>query len=249
MLKRRRWLLLLLILPIVAAVGFVIWANAGPDPMPRALEALEDGAAVAVSTDRWLVFESVDGEADIGLVFYPGGRVDPRAYAPPMRALAEEGVQTVIVPMPLNLAVLAPNRAADVTDAYPEIDQWAVGGHSLGGAMAARFAHQRPGAVGGLVLWVSYPAQNDDLSGRDLEVTSIYGTRDGLAAVETVVDSSRLLPPDTEWVRIEGGNHAQFGWYGTQSGDEAATISREEQQEIVISATLDLLQSLKEDGE
>jgi pimeloyl-ACP methyl ester carboxylesterase len=155
--------------------------------------------------------------------------------------LAQEGYLVVIAPMPLNLAILAPDRAADVMTAFPEIDRWAVGGHSLGGAMAARFAYQNPDTVQGLVLWAAYPASTDDLSGLPVAVTSIYGTRDGLTTGAKITASRALLPGDTRWVVIEGGNHAQFGWYGPQPGDGTATVSREEQQRQIVAATLELL--------
>ena len=75
-------------------------------------------------------------------------------------------------------------------------------------------------------------------------MTSIYGTLDGLATTEKIAASRPQLPPTTEWVAIAGGNHAQFGWYGPQSGDNPATISREEQQRQIVEATLRLLVSL-----
>jgi len=143
--------------------------------------------------------------------------------------------------MPLNLAILAPDRAADVMAAFPEIDRWAVGGHSLGGAMAARFAYQNPDTVRGLVLWAAYPASTDDLSGLPLAVTSIYSTRDGLATGAKIAASRTLLPSGTRWVAIERGNHAQLGWYGPQPGNGTATVSRKEQQRQVVAATLELL--------
>ncbi|NJN82459.1 MAG: alpha/beta hydrolase, partial [Caldilineaceae bacterium] len=147
--------------------------------------------------------------------------------------------------MPLNLAVLAPDRAADVIAAFPAIDQWAVAGHSLGGAMAATFAYDNPSAVDGLALWAAYPPGGNSLADRDdLAVTSIYGTLDGLATVEEIDLSRPLLPASTAFVAIEGGNHAQFGWYGDQAGDNPATISRAEQQAQTVSATMALLDSL-----
>ena len=100
----------------------------------------------------------------------------------------------VIAPMPLNLTFFAPDRAADVIAAFPEIRNWAVGGHSLGGAMAARFASQKPDAVQGLVLWAAYPASTGDLSAYSIVATYIYGTRDGLAAGDRI-NTSRLLYP------------------------------------------------------
>ena len=191
-----------------------------------------------------MAFSPVGADPSAGLVLYPGGRVDYRAYAPAARAIASEGFLVVIVPMPFGLAVLAPERALEIAEAYPEVDKWAIGGHSLGGAMAARFAYQHPELVEGLVLWASYPAANDDLSSRDIEVTSIYGTRDGLATFEDIDDSRPLLPAGTRWVAIEGGNHAQFGWYGEQRRDNEATISRALQQQQVIETTVELMRRL-----
>ena len=244
--RLKRWWWLLLLLPILGLAAIVIWAGTGPGPMPEALAALESDAGVLVETAPWLVFRPANQDPSIGLILYPGGRVDPRAYAPTARALAEEGYLVVIVPMPLNLAVLAPGRAAEVMAAFPGIESWAVGGHSLGGAMAANYAHSNPEAARGLVLWAAYPAASDDLSGYQLAASSIYGTRDGLATPDKIDASRPLLPPDTQWTAVEGGNHAQFGWYGPQSGDDEATISREEQQAKIVAATLQLLLQLNE---
>jgi dienelactone hydrolase len=137
--------------------------------------------------------------------------------------------------------VFDPGAAADVISAYPEIKNWAVGGHSLGGAMAANFAHKNPAQIDGLFFWAAYPASSDNLSGQDINVISIYGTLDGLATGDKINASRPLLPADTTWVAIEGGNHAQFGWYGEQPGDNPATISREEQQAQVIEAMFKFL--------
>jgi dienelactone hydrolase len=241
-LKRWWWLLPLMLILIFG--GFVIWASTAAAPMPEALAALQSDSQVQVETDPWLVFRPVGDDPAVGLILYPGARVDPRAYAPAARALAQEGYLVVIAPMPLNLAIFAPDRAAEVMAAFPGVDRWALGGHSLGGAMSARFAYQNPDAVQGLVLWAAYPASTDDLSSHSLAVTSIYGTRDGLATGDKIAASRPLLPLDTSWVAIEGGNHAQFGWYGSQSGDNTATISREEQQDQIVAATLSLLMGL-----
>jgi hypothetical protein len=242
--KSKRWLWLLLILPILLGAGFVIWASTPLGPMPEALAALALDSTVTVETEPWLVFRPATTEPTTGFVLYPGGRVDYRSYAPTARALAATGYLVVIPPMPLSLAVLAPGRAAEVIDAFPEIETWAVGGHSLGGAMAAHYVYENPGTVDGLVLWASYPPSSDDLSGRqDLAVVSIYGTLDRQAE-EGIPASRTLLPVATEWVVIEGGNHAQFGWYSEQPGDNPATISREAQQAEIVAATAAFLKAL-----
>lgn len=229
---------------LLAAGVFVVWASMAAQPMPEALAALQSDSKVIVTTQDSLVFRPAGAVPDTGLVFYPGARVDPRAYAPAAHEIASGGYLVVIVPMPLNLAVFGSGKASGVIAAYPEIKHWALGGHSLGGAMAAHFAHDHPGEVQGLSLWASYPAEGDNLASGSLAVTSIYGTRDGLATHQKVDASRKLLPTGTRYVPIEGGNHAQFGWYGPQDGDNAATTSREDQQKQVTSATEQLLQSL-----
>jgi len=112
--------------------------------------------------------------------------------------------------------------------------------------MAARFVDGNRSAADGLVLWAAYPDASNDLSGSTLPATSIYATLDGLATGEKIAASRPLLPLETQWVAILGGNHAQFGWYGPQAGDNPATISREAQQEQIIEATVELLARLSQ---
>jgi pimeloyl-ACP methyl ester carboxylesterase len=126
--------------------------------------------------------------------------------------------------------------------AFPAIRHWVVGGHSLGGVAAAAYASGHH--VDGLVLWASYPS-NDSLKNSNTKVISIYGTQDisGLGAFD---HSHDLLPPDTEYVAIQGGNHAQFGDYGVQPGDKAATITRAEQQKQAVEATVQFLKEISQ---
>lgn len=242
---RRRWWVLALI-PLLLVAGFVFWAISVPAPMPEAMNAMDSTTEVAVEAEEWLIFRPVDMEPDTGLVLYPGGRVDPRSYAPAAQAIAAEGFLVAIVSVRLNLAVLSPERANEVIEAFPEIEQWAIGGHSLGGVMAARYADRHPELIDGVVLWAAYPAEGNDLSASDLEVLSLYGTRDGLTTLADIEASRYLLPEDATVLAIEGGNHAQFGWYGAQEEDLPATISREAQQAQIVEATAELLRSITE---
>jgi len=246
---RGKWLRTFLgfmgLLVVVVVAGFMLWGNTPLPPMPEAEAALNSDTQVTVKMGDWIVFQPAIEPANTGLIFYPGGRVDPRAYAPAARAIAQEGYLVVIVRMPLNLAVFHPGAAADVIAAYPDIRSWAVGGHSLGGAMAANFVKNHPGVVKGLALWASYPASRDDLSQSGLHLVSIYGSLDGLATGGKIDASRSLLPKDTIWVTIQGGNHAQFGWYGEQPGDNAAAISRQDQQTQIIQATVSLLERIR----
>jgi len=243
----RRWWLWLLLIPVLAIAGFVGWASIASPATPQAVAALQSDSSVNVSTTSqgWLVFEPASGPSDTGLIFYPGAKVDPKAYAPQAHDIAAAGHTVVIVPMLLNLAILSPDGASDVIAAYPQIDKWAIGGHSLGGAMAAKYAYDHPDKIKGLVLWAAYPAESNSLAGRDLPVVSISGTNDGLATPAKIEAARRLLPASTTYVPIQGGNHAQFGWYGAQDGDDPAAISGEAQQQQTVAATNQLLQSLK----
>jgi dienelactone hydrolase len=230
---------------VIIIGGFVIWGETPSKPMPEALSALQSDTQVSVTTGKWLTFEPVNSPPETGFIIYPGGRVDYRAYAPAAHQIAARGTLVVIVHVPLNLAVFDPAAASSVIAAFPKIKHWAVGGHSLGGSMAANFVHAHPGVVQGLVLWASYPAGSDNLSVSGVKVLSISGTLDGLCTPAKIKASHPLLPADTVFVPIQGGDHAQFGWYGPQSGDNPATITRADQQIQIVQATLDFLAGLK----
>jgi hypothetical protein len=241
----KRILILVLVLLLMVSAGFVGWASFPLGPGDAALAAMQSDDAVSVETVQgWTVFSPVDGTPQTGFIFYPGGRVDYRSYAPLLKPLAEQGFLVVLVPMPLSMAFFAPEKADGVTEAFPGISDWAIGGHSLGGAMAARYVYNHPGEMQALALWASYPASTDSLTGRDLAVLSIYGTEDG--KVEELENSFALLPDGTTWVIIEGGNHAQFGDYGLQPGDGTAKISSEAQWQAVVTATAVWLNALSE---
>ncbi len=239
-----------LVVAAIGAGGFVVWANNASPASPNAVAALTSDASVQfTTTNGWLVFEPSNPSAasypmDTGLIIYPGGRVDYRAYAPLARAIAAEGYLVVIVPAPLNLAFFDINAAQRVMDAYPEIEHWAVAGHSLGGVAASSFAAANPDKVEGIAFWASYPSGN--MSTFPGQVVSIYGTNDGLASPSKIDESRPNLPATTEFVAIEGGNHAQFGDYGPQEGDNPATISRAEQQAQIAAATVSMLEQLNQ---
>ena len=244
-LKRRFKIIIGVLLTItIILVGFVVWAETLPAPMLEAYEALESDPEVIVTTKNWIVFEPVTSNKSVCFVIYPGGRVDFRSYSTLAHRIAAEGYLVVIVRMPLNLAVFGVNLASDVINSYSQISSWVVGGHSVGGTMAAQFAHENPSVIKGLVLWAAYPASGTDLSKDNLLVTTIHGTNDGLVSSSQIEDSLKLLPVSTLRIEIVGGNHAQFGWYGDQGGDNAATITREQQQSQIFNATLQLLEAV-----
>lgn len=252
--KRRRlwpWLLLLPLLLIPGFAGFVVIGNARNSLMPAAQTALQSTNTVDFEDQGWLIFKPTAAKPATGFIFYPGGFVPPAAYAPLTRDIAAGGYLVVIPPMPLNLAVLDANEAADIIPAFPDIRYWAIGGHSLGGAMAANFTPNNPATIAGLVLWAAYPAANNDLSSYQGAVTTIYGTADGVAQLSDIEASRTLLPGQTIYAPIQGGNHTQFGWYGKglQARDNPASISRDEQQQQIIENTLNLLAAIEKSHE
>jgi hypothetical protein len=231
------------VLLAVISVAFLIWAGSPMQPMPEALAAMQASNVSQMEPEGWLVFRPVESNGT-GLILYPGARVDPRAYAPQALQIAEDGYLVIITPMLLNLAVFGINKADDVIAAFPEINIWAIGGHSLGGAMAAEYIAVHSDSVEGLVFWASFPSSSTDLSGLPIQVTSISASLDAFSTPDKIEASRPLLPVDTLWVVIEGGNHSQFGWYGLQPGDNPATISNQAQMDQQVTATIALLASL-----
>lgn len=166
------------------------------------------------------------GEAKYGLIFYPGAKVEYTAYEPLMEWLADDGVLCLLVKMPFNLAIFGKNSAIGLNSIYPEVEHWYIGGHSLGGAMAADFAAENSG-IEGVVLLAAFPSK--DLSDTDMRVLSIYGSEDGVLNRKSYEKAKSKLPSDFTEQVIEGGNHAGFAFYGEQRGDGTASISAAEQ--------------------
>ena len=162
-----------------------------------------------------------------GLIFYPGGKVEYTAYAPLLRACAENGILCALVRMPGNLAVLDANAADGLQQEHPEVTTWYIAGHSLGGAMASNYAAAHSEDFDGLILLAAYSTKN--LAQTTLRVLSVYGSEDGVMNQGSYEKNWSNLPADTTEVVLDGGCHAQFGSYGAQDGDGVPTISGEEQ--------------------
>lgn len=226
---KKRWLVLGIVLAVVVLLGaaFAVYVGSyyrADETAARAM-APADGITVEMTDGDAVVFAPPEPRA--GLIFYPGGKVEYTAYAPLMRACAERGILCVLVKMPCNLAVLDMNAADGIAERFPEIGNWYIGGHSLGGAMAASYAAGHGGELDGLVLLAAYSTA--DLTGSDLAVLSVYGTEDGVMDREKYAAYRGNLPAGTVEVVIDGGCHAGFGSYGPQDGDGTPTISGEEQ--------------------
>jgi hypothetical protein len=238
----KRVLLGLLIVAILAALGFVVWAETPLKAAPEALSALESDSNVNVTVDdNYIAFTPANADLTTAFVFYPGGRVDYRAYAVPLRKIAEKGFLVILLPVRLNLAFFDVNAADRVMADFPSIQHWVVGGHSLGGVASALYASKRSN-LDGIVFWASYPA-DASLKNTKMKVLSIYGTQD-MGGMDQFEQSRTMLPDDTQFTVIDGGNHSQFGDYGFQPGDKQPTISRAHQQSQVVDATVKFLRSI-----
>jgi hypothetical protein len=200
------------------------------------IDRVEADEGVTLSeTDRGYVLEPADTEPEAGLVFYPGARVDPNAYIASLAPVAREANVTVVVPrMPLTLAIvdygvartgLRPDTATAVMNAHSDIETWYVGGHSLGGAMACRYATVETDRIEGVVLYTSYCDQ--DISDSGLSVLNVVGEGDTVMNRQAFREGRDLLPPNATVVELSGLNHTQFGSYTGQSGDTPTGTSYE----------------------
>jgi dienelactone hydrolase len=179
--------------------------------------------------EKSLLKEGPKAGAKTGFVFYPGGKVQYNAYEPLLAKLADNGIACFLVKMPFNLAVFNINAAEKILNQFSEIEDWYIGGHSLGGSMAASFLGKNQDDIKGLILLASYSTV--DFSNSDIKILSIFGSEDRVLNLEKYAEYKPNLSKNTSEFVIEGGNHAGFGFYGNQEGDGTATISSQEQIE------------------
>ena len=221
----------------------LVWSSKSYKPNELAIQALNSDKKIEVKNDKFISFTPKDKEVEKGFIFYPGAGVEPEAYAPICREIALKGYEVVIAKMPLNLAILSPNKADKIISSYNNIKTWAIGGHSLGGVMASKYASNHDD-IKAVAFYASYPS-NDELKDLDLEVLSLYGEKDGVLNKGNLAKSKENLPSDAKFIEIKGGNHSQFGDYGLQNGDEKASITEEKQFETTANYTIEVLDKIE----
>jgi len=198
----------------------------------QALSALQSDDAVTVTVQENGNIIFAPSAAERGLIFYPGGKVEHTAYAPLLKALAEEGWHCVLVKMPLRLAVLDTDAADGIPKQFPSISEWYIGGHSLGGAMAANYAAEHADSYAGLILLGSYSTK--DISETGLNTYTLYGSEDKVLNLVKYESYRDNLPANAQELIIDGGCHAYFGDYGPQDGDGKPAITAMEQVRISV---------------
>lgn len=195
-----------------------------------------DAYALELTVDKQILEDNtivyIPEAAEAGFIFYPGGKVEYTAYEPLMKTLASEGILCMLVEMPFHLAVFDINAADGLQNHFPEIDEWYIGGHSLGGSMAASYLSENTDAFEGLVLLGAYSTA--DFSTDDMDVLSIYGSADLVLNKGNYEENKVNLPDNFTEVVIEGGCHAYFGMYGAQNGDGVPSITNEDQIRITV---------------
>ncbi|SEK71389.1 Alpha/beta hydrolase family protein [Carnobacterium iners] len=242
------WLTLTLLL--LVTIGFVTLKNLTYQPSSLALEAATNTSSYTVETTNNVVyFKPTKKPLNSSLIFYQGALVNQKSYSIWASKLASEGYPVYLVHHPFNLAITNKNKAKDIVEEYA-IKDYIIGGHSLGGVMASRYAHDKQkdptidkGSLKGIFFLASYPDSNGSLKNTDLSVLSVTGSNDGVLNQESYLESKKFLPDDTLYSSIEGGNHAGFGSYGPQKGDSSATITNKEQQRILYSTLFSWLKT------
>ena len=242
--ERRKRKIFTIVLSVFLALVFVVTACAfylgdyyHADEGAIVTFAPTENITVSTLNNGNVIFEPQG--ATTGFIFYPGGKVDHDAYQPLMAELAREGILCVLVEMPFRLSVLDVNAADGIREQYPKIEKWYIGGHSLGGSMAASYLVKHADEYEGLVLLGAYSTA--DLSETDLDILSVYGSEDNVMNREKYDANPSNLPSNFSEVEIEGGCHAYFGMYGAQDGDGTPTIGNHDQIRITAKAITELM--------
>ncbi|WP_426349996.1 alpha/beta fold hydrolase [Alloiococcus sp. CFN-8] len=228
--KIKRTLIIAFVIIAAAVLGFYIYTLDYYRANEEAQKVVSQEENSKFYKENNLYVFSPEEKNSTGIIFYPGGKVEASAYAPLMKELSDKGYMVVLVEMPFNLAVFDIKAAEEVMEEFPEIDNWYIAGHSLGGAMASSYAAEGPDKLQGVILLGAYPSS--DLSDKDLSLLVLYGSEDEVLNRDAIEENKSNNPKDSEYIEIPGGNHAYFGSYGEQEGDGTASLTPEKQRAI-----------------
>ena len=242
--KKIRYLLIsVLSITLIILLGVGVWLSQTYKPTNQLLALVSEDQYDKI--DDFYVFNPKIESNHVGIVLYPGALVEPLSYGYYANELSKQGYLVAIADVSLNLSIMDNEKADEFIEQHKDVTSWYIGGHSMGGVSATMYASNHLDQIDGVILLGSYPSSSTDLSQTDLNVLSLYAEFDGLSTEEEVFSQVNNLPSDTSYVEISGGNHAQFGMYGEQSGDLEATISVLEQQNEMVNETLEFLNHTK----
>jgi hypothetical protein len=228
---------------LIGIAGFAIYVSDYYNADSSAQAALNlTNSYTVIDNDNSITFTPTGTKSKIGIIYYPGGKVQPEAYSVIASKLATNGYTTIIAKMPFNLAIFGTNKADDIIAQHPEINSWVIAGHSLGGVFASEYALNHQDKIKGVIYLAAYPSTN--ASNATFKALSIRGSLDNLTTAENINNNRDKFPTNTTFITIEGGNHYNNGNYGVQSGDNKSTITREEQQNQEINAIIEFLKNL-----
>jgi predicted esterase len=243
--KKRKWTpwKIIKVVWIMSGLSFLLWMTLSMEARGFEEKIFENNSSVHVErTDDVTSFTPTVPYKNV-VFFYPGALVDPTAYAPLCRRIAEDGHQAIIIHMPLRMAMKGYLKIKELNLLADPTKNYILAGHSQGAKMAAQFVYENPSLIDQLVLLGTTHPRDIDLSEIDIPVLKIYGTNDGVASPRKVQNNRSKLPSSANLVAIEGGNHSQFGYYGSQLGDNSADISREQQQEMILNEILQFIRA------
>ena len=207
---------------VVTLVGFLTYFHiVFPADRQATLEVYRDDRVQVEARDQRVIMKPSAEALSQGVLYFPGARVDPYSYLYPLADIAAAGTTVVVVDPLFNMALIDSRGVEELTNDFPEITDWVLAGHSLGGVKACMEATHP--AVTHLVLFASYCAT--DISNTPVNVVQVVGNQDGLVDEGLRREAEALLPPGpTTTIVWEGANHADFGTYGPQPGDGVSAL-------------------------
>jgi len=223
---------------ITAGVLFTLWMFYSYESHGVDESLFQSNNIVKVeNTDDYYLFTPKKEFKNV-FIFYPGAMVEPEAYVPLCRKIADNDIQVYLIKMPWRLASKGYNKPKELHLFNDSAKNYILAGHSQGGKMAAQFVYENPKLIDKLILIGTTHPRDISLAQSEIPILKIYGSNDGVASEKSMFDNKSKLPKSAKFIRIEGANHAQFGYYGFQLGDDKADISREQQQKQTLAEIL-----------
>ena len=204
----------------------------------------QSGEKVKVMEDEdQIIFQSMQVESSLEVIFFQGGLTDPDAYAPLCRKIAENGFTCHLLKMNWRMPVWDYKKIYRLFEISS--GNYIIGGHSQGAKMAAQAVYENAGKFKGLFLMGTSHPRDIDLSLRNIPTIKLYAEHDGLASVEEVMENKNKLPGGAKLTYIRGGNHSQFGYLGHLLFDGSADILLQEQQQQTLEHLLKFFRSIE----